>query len=271
MRCICATGGCGSSIRFYDCNNSFQDLPISPDSRFGDHQIYVPHCGWYFEFLCCEGLDRLHPITPSTGLRFNNPNTDGFRINCGCLIELIPCQVQHHHGQQAPGVGNTVVQTSARESNRSTQAQGRPPAGRLDTHQNEVAGPSENGHTFTNGCHEVDRHGQPTDEQAATPGIFALDQDAPRTLVTISNSGNMGDNRLGLPTAISNNPMDIDIPPHSVGAMGEDQSASSVQDQYAATPVTEQVLTDSHAVGGGFRQRTSGFEGDSRTVTPLNP
>lgn len=126
------------------------DLPVN-SGGFQERNINIPHCDCYFQFQYCEDLNSLRPITPPNGLGINHVRINGFRISCGCLIELVPCGLQPTRVQQLPALGSAEIQASDLDPNVSWQAQGVTLPGNPDAHQHEVAGPSENAQIFMNG------------------------------------------------------------------------------------------------------------------------
>ena len=151
IQCICAGRGCGSSVEFYDCLSP-QNLPVSFEGIFQERVINTPHCdNCRFQFQYCKDFNSLRLILPSDDFGINHIRTNGIRINCGCLIELVPCGLPPSRTQQLPGLGNTVFQAPDLDPSMFEQAQGVTLPGNPDARQPEVAGPPENAHPLTNG------------------------------------------------------------------------------------------------------------------------
>ena len=151
VQCTCAGGGCGSSIRFYDCV-SFPFLPVNVDPNFQEHDISLAHCSiCCFQFQYCQDFNSERAITPPNGLGFNHVRINGVKFGCGCHIELVPCGLQPSRFQQLPGLGNTVFQASDLDPSIFEQAQGVTLPANLDANQQEVGGSSEDAQPSMNG------------------------------------------------------------------------------------------------------------------------
>ena len=343
VQCTCAGGGYGSSIRFHDCT-SFPFLAVNVDPSFQEHNISLPHCPiCCFQFQYCEDFNSPRAITPPNGLGFDHVRINGVKLDCGCLIELVPCGLQPSRFQQLPGLGSTVFQASDLNTSMFEQAQGVTLPSNPDARQPEVAGqpenthPSMNGHLTTGDLETIWNREYDEDQYPLTPlqqpeegevsstpttqdqgqqrrhrevisaiipnhqhaprerpmlpteidgdhendeddemqypwtlrggysranidyGVAVLessilDRQAARTLLGISDSGNVGDSHLGARTGTFSNPMDINNILNFEEAM-ENQPVLSTQHIHAAPPATGHTQTNSHTGGGGSRQR----------------